>query len=172
MQLSDLRAYNSSGELAMSRDACTTRNAFKGLALSLCMAGAAVVGGCAGFDGVELQGGVFDALGMSGSGQKQSSGAKVEARPGLVLPPTNDQLPLPATGSIAPAQQSAEAWPVDPEDRRAHNRAELDKRHAAFCERAVQNARMIGESGAIMGPKGNCQPGLFGSLTEQLTGKP
>ena len=155
----------------MPSDARTTHNTFKGLLVSICVAGALAVGGCSGFDGVELQGGVFDALGVTGSNQRQSSTTRVEARPGLVLPPTNDQLPQPVTGSVAPVQQSAEAWPVDPEDRRAQNRAELDKRHAAFCERALQNARISGESGPVMGPKGNCQPGLFGSLTEQLTGK-
>ncbi len=142
----------------------------KGLALSICVSAAAVTGGCSGFDGVELQGGVFDAMGLSGSNQKKLSDVKVDARPGLVLPPSNEKLPDPITGSIATGPQD-ESWPVDPEDRRAANRAELEKRHKAFCERAVQDHRMRGESGVVMGPMGNCQPGLFGSLGKQFGGR-
>lgn len=143
----------------------------KGFTLSTCLAAAALTGGCAGFDGVELQGGVFDAMGLSGSSnQKKLSDVKVDARPGLVLPPSNDKLPDPVTGSIAAGPEDA-SWPVDPEDRRAANRAELEKRHRAFCERAIQDHRMRGESGVVMGPMGNCQPGLFGSLGKQLGGR-
>lgn len=144
---------------------------FKGAALSACLSAAVVLGGCAGYDGIELQGGIFDALGVSGSGQKKLADVKVEPRPGLVLPPSPERLPEPATGSIAAAPQG-EAWPVDPEDRRASNKVELEKRHKAYCEREIQNARMRGEqSGVIMGPMGNCQPGLFGSLSNQFTGR-
>ena len=142
----------------------------KGVSLACCLAAAAMAGGCSGVDGLELQGGVFDALGVSGSGQKKLADSKVDARPGLVLPPSNEKLPDPVTGSLA-AAPDGEAWPVDPEDRRASNRAELEKRHKVACERLIQDARMRGESGVIMGPMGNCQPGLFGSLTEQLTGR-
>lgn len=140
-------------------------------ALPACLALAALAGGCSGFDGVELQGGVFDALGISSSSEsKRLSDVKVDARPGLVLPPAPDKLPEPVTGSLAAAPQG-ESWPVDPEDRKAQARAELDKRHREYCEKALQLARMRGESGVVMGPKGNCQPGMFGSLTNQLTGK-
>ncbi len=139
------------------------------LAAVICMTATLSLTGCGGVDGVELQGGVFDAMGLSGSDKPKLAETKVEARPGLVLPPSPDRLPAPVTGSIAPAPQG-EAWPVDPEDRKQQARADLDNRHRAFCERAIQDARMRGESGVIMGPAGNCQPGLFGSLTKNLTG--
>ena len=141
----------------------------KSLTAVMCMAATLSLAGCGGVDGVELQGGVFDAMGLSGSDKPKLADTKVEARPGLVLPPSPDRLPAPVTGSIAAAPQ-AEAWPVDPEDRKQQARADLDKRHRAHCERAIQDARMRGETGVIMGPAGNCQPGLFGSLTKQLTG--
>jgi len=145
--------------------------AANGLALAACLSFTSVVAGCGGFDGVELQGGVFDAMGMTGSGQKKMADVKVEPRPGLVLPPSADRLPDPVTGSIASAPQG-DSWPVDPEDRRAENKAALEKRHKEYCAREVENARMRGEtSGVIMGPMGNCQPGLFGSLGKLIEGK-
>jgi hypothetical protein len=141
-------------------------------ALVSCMSAALLAGGCAGYDGVELQGGVFDALGVSGSSQSRKlSDVKVEPRPGLVLPPSVERLPEPVTGSIAAAPPPGEAWPVDPEDRKLASNADLERRHKEFCERALQDQRMRGESGVVMGPKGNCQPGLFGSLTQSIIGQ-
>ncbi len=154
----------------MQRRITRNSSAFKKMAVTAWLSAALAMGGCAGYEGVELQGGVFDALGLSGSGQKRMADTKLEPRPGLVLPPKVDKLPDPVTGSIATAPQG-ESWPVDPEDKRAASRAELDKRHAEFCERAIMMARSRGESGVIMGPKGNCQPGLFGSLTQQVEGR-
>lgn len=147
-------------------------SAVRRAALASCMSAAMLAGGCSGFDGVELQGGVFDALGVSGSNQSRKlSDVKVEPRPGLVLPPSVDRLPEPVTGSIAAAPPPGEAWPVDPEDRKVQASADLDRRHKEFCERALQDQRMRGEGGVVMGPKGNCQPGLFGSLTQSITGQ-
>ena len=148
----------------------TTRSKIiKQLALAVALGAAIGIGGCGGVDGVELQGGVFDALGLSGSNQKKLAEVKVDPRPGLVLPPAPDKLPPPETGSVAVAPQD-QSWPVDPEDRKASNKAALEKRHKEFCERALQTQRMRGETGVVMGPMGNCQPGLFGSLLPSLGG--
>jgi hypothetical protein len=152
----------------MMRRASSSTLRIRSMIAAALLATTAGLGACGGFDGVELQGGVFDALGVSGSGQKSLSEVKVEPRPSLVLPPSAEKLPAPGTGDIATGTVQGEAWPVDPEDRRAGNRAELEKRHKAYCERELQNARMRGDSGVVMGPMGNCQPGLFGSLTKQF----
>jgi hypothetical protein len=130
------------------------------------LAGAMALTGCS--DGLELQGGVFDALGVSGTGDKPKlADVKVPARPGLVLPPNQDKLPEPVTGSLA-AAPDGEAWPVDPEDRKAQSRADLEKRQADFCDRALLDQRMRHETGVVMGPAGNCRPGMFGSLSKGL----
>ena len=132
---------------------------------------AIVVTGCGGIDGVDLQGGVFDALGVSSSSsQRKLADAKVDARPGLVLPPSADRLPPPGEGKAEAVPQDPQ-WPTDPQDRRAQARGDLERRHKEYCERALQNARVMGQqSGVIMGPMGNCQPGLFGSFTQNVTG--
>lgn len=153
----------------MQSSRTTTSRKRAPLATAICLSITAALGACAGIDGVELQGGVFDALGVSGSNnQKKLSDVKVEPRQGLILPPSADKLPPPETGSLAAVPQD-QSWPVDPEDRRAANRAELEKRHKAFCEREIAMARARNEGGVIMGPMGNCQPGLFGALKKQIS---
>lgn len=128
--------------------------------------------GCGGIDGIELQGGVFDALGVSSSNKPATKNVKVAARPGLVLPPSEQALPPPSDGaSVAAAAPDGQSWPVDPEQRKVLANTQLDKQHKDFCERALTDARMRGEDGVVMGPKGNCQPGLFGNLAEALEGK-
>ena len=148
--------------------AASPRRRLKPVMLGLGLAGSLFIGGCGGVDGVELNGGIFDALGLSGSGEKVSNkDLKVAARPGLVLPPEQTNLPQPQTGNPF---AEAESWPVDPEDRKAGAKAALAKKHAEYCEVALRNARLKGETGVVTGPQGNCQPGLFGSLLGQVEG--
>lgn len=134
------------------------------------------LGGCGMVDGVDLQGGVFDALGVSSAAQDKNrrTETRVAARPGLVLPPGEDRLPQPgAVPEAEPAQLAGgESWPVEPESNKARAKAELEKKHTEYCDGAIRNARIRGEtSGVIMGPNGNCQPGLFGSLTGLFEGE-
>ena len=140
--------------------------------MAIAAMGALALGGCGlgGIDGVELQGGVFDALGVSSKTEVKPSQQKVAARPGLVLPPAEDRLPPP--GEVQPVEVAGtEAWPVDPEESKNRNRAEKERQHREFCEVALRNARLKQETGVVMGPMGNCQPGMFGSLTNVIEGK-
>ena len=141
-------------------------------ALLAAMAGALLVGGCGGFDGVELQGSMFDALGVSPSAiaQNKQGEPKVAARPGLVLPPDATRLPAPADkGQLAAAPD--QAWPIDPEENKARASAARDQQQKDYCEKALQNARIKQETGVVMGPYGNCAPGLFGSLSGAFQGE-
>jgi hypothetical protein len=158
----------------------TTRTAKRrAAAIALGMCSAMAVGGCglAGIDGVELQGGVFDALGMSNSNKVKTADVKVPARPGLVLPPTDERLPdpnapqpQPQVANAAPAA-GGESWPLDPEANKAQRNAELDRRHNEYCEREIRNAELRGDPNAvIIGPKGNCRSSIFGSLSNMITG--
>ncbi len=136
--------------------------------LSSVMLGIAV-GGCgiSGIDGIELQGGVFDALGVSGSQKPSIDTVKVAPRPGLVIPPANYQLPDPNKPQVAAAPPVAGgmAWPVDEKTLKAQRAAELERRHKAYCEKALQNGQLTGETDGIIGPNGPCQPGIFGAAT-------
>lgn len=138
--------------------------AMKPIAAAALLMSAVVLGGCGGvggIDGVELQGGIFDALGVSGSSQKKGAEPKVAARPGLVLPPVEDRLPDP---SQAQALAPGEAWPNDPDERAVVASAELDRRQTEFCERAKLERVARPDQTHPVGPKGPCQQTLFGNI--------
>lgn len=124
----------------------------KGCVTAVVLCCAAVAGGCSPGD-VELNGSIFDKLGV-GSNSAARSDTKVPIRQALVLPPNLERLPEPGSGQAD--QQSAEAMPVDPEQKRvaAVSKAEAD--HRAYCERALREAKVRGDLTLVKGPLGRC----------------
>jgi len=130
------------------------------------LAGAAALGGCGTIDGVELQGGVFDALGVSSSAlaAKQKE-PQVPARPGIVLPPVPDRLPQP--GSAAP--DMTQLLPNDEDERKVRAAADAERRHKQFCDKALTDARIRGDADTIIqGPAGPCNPSILGQTLHNL----
>ncbi|MFZ4809086.1 MAG: hypothetical protein ACOYLQ_17675 [Hyphomicrobiaceae bacterium] len=116
--------------------------------------------GCGGFDGVELNGGIFDAMGI-GSNSARTKEPVVPQRAGLVLPPRTDALPPPGT-EVAVGNA---AWPLDPEERKRQQNDVVKKQHAEYCAKAIQRKRAMGDDSPTQGPAGRCDPsvlGLFG----------
>lgn len=133
-----------------------------GLALVLAVS----VGGC-GLSGsdVELNGGIFDALGVSTAANASRSGEpRLSPRAGIVLPPEEKRLPPPGQPAEA-ARLAAEAWPDDPDDRKVRSAEVLDRQQAEFCRKQALEAKT--KSGQILpdGPKGPCVTSLFGAFT-------
>lgn len=124
--------------------------------------------GCGAIDGVELNGGIFDAMGISGDALRASrQEQKVAARPGIVMPPDTSRLPPPGSAPAAAAPQDA-SWPVGPEDRARIKQAALKRQHDEFCKKAEQRRALAGQDAEPeTGPLGSCRPGLgevlFGS---------
>lgn len=128
------------------------------------------VGGCSGTD-VELNGGVFDALGVSNLSTKREE-PKMKNRPGLVIPPTTASLPAPGSAPKTEVASNGEAFPVNPEDRKKIDNAQIVAQHTAFCE----NARQRYEAGmsAIVenSPWGSCHKSVLRNMTgRDLAGK-
>ncbi len=121
------------------------------LAMLVC---AAPLGGCGGVDGIELNGAVFDYLGV-GSNTKKAEEARAADRQGLVLPPSLDRLPEPGSGVAATG--SIEAFPVNPEERKVAANSAADRQHAEYCEKALQKARVMRDLSPVVGPKGRCE---------------
>ncbi len=84
---------------------CSRGGAFS---LAVALASTLALGGCG---GIELQGKVFDYMGLSGD--RQQADVRMSERPPLLLPPNLHQLPQPGSGvAVATARQD---WPTNPE---------------------------------------------------------
>ena len=131
--------------------------------------------GCASYD-LELQGGLFDLAGISGSALKGSSAEpKVAARNPLVVPPRTDKLPQPGARRAAapPAVAPQQAWPVDPETRKvAMAKAAKDRRRAYCQSTTVKDGVKVRDSewfDTLSGEKARCPPS-WGRMYERKAG--
>ena len=139
---------------------CLTRIcACAGLASTL------VLAGCGGIDGVELNGKVFDWLGVSAASQDKRE-PKMEDRAPLVVPPSLARLPEPGSGK---AGSEEVASLNDPELRKQAAARERQRLHEAYCRGEIQwkdKAFKPQEAGAYRSPYGPC--GLFGNATTNI----
>src|SRR5690606_21058701 len=151
-------ATDSRGAL-MSRTGRRTRMALAATAIMAPL----VLSGC-GFDDVQFNGAVFEAMGLANNGKSREE-PKLPPRAGIVLPPDTEQLPEPGSVQVA-TPPPGEAWPVDPEERQVAAAEELDRQHQEFCREALWRARAAGQTDAqITGPKGSCNPSILRNLT-------
>lgn len=132
------------------------------------LAATLALSGC-GYD-VELQGGIFEMMGVAGStASSKPSEPKMGNRAGIVVPPNTGKLPPPGSPQSA-AVTADPSWPVDPEERQAVAAAEQRKAHAAFCEKALIDARI--KEGPnhtpVMGPMGRCEPSLLDAFSKNI----
>lgn len=137
--------------------------AMRQLILACLLVAGVSVGGCSGTD-VELKGGVFDALGVNDITAKRTE-PKMENRAGLVIPPSTASLPAPGSQPQPQVAANGEAFPVNPEDSKRTQTAQLVEKHKAFCE----NARARYESGVTpvieSSPWGSCHESALRNLT-------
>ncbi len=122
--------------------------------------------GCA--DGVDLNGKVFDWMGISPAAQEaRRFEPKIAERAPLVLPPDVNRLPVPGS-EVAPAAAQV-AWPDDPEQRKVREAKERERLHQAYCSGEVQwkERALDKDSGAPRSPYGPC-PGLFSAATTNV----
>src|SRR5262245_22108446 len=113
--------------------------------------------GCA--DGVELNGKVFDWMGVSPAAQEsRRTEPKLADRAPLVMPPDVNRLPEPGSDKGAPQI----AWPDDPEQRKVREAKERERLHLAYCSGELQwKERVLSKNpDAPRSPYGPC-PGLF-----------
>jgi hypothetical protein len=128
-----------------------------GLALSL--------GGCGGLDGLELNGKLFDMMGVSESAQKASSREpRMTERTGLVMPPDANRLPEPGSGG-AP---DVAAQLNDPDRKRLVAVQERERLHKAYCSGELtwkERARDKDRVDASASPFGPCT--VVGNILKQ-----
>jgi hypothetical protein len=121
---------------------------------------AAAVGGCS-LDDVELNGGVFDALGV-GANQPKSAEPKLAARTPLVVPPSTASLPQPGTPAEAAAVDVTAAI-NDPDRKVMVDQAALERQQNEYCRKNYDPARAAGDASAdsMEGPLGPCRPSVL-----------
>lgn len=130
-------------------------------ATALASAGCAVVLAACSAGDVELNGKVFDAMGMTANKQSGKD-PKMAARAPIVLPPSLDKLPEPGE-----ATETASIPDVrDAEEQKVANKADLERQHAEYCRVHYEQAKQRGDASAdtVKGPLGECRPSIFTSL--------
>jgi hypothetical protein len=126
------------------------------------------LGGCAG-EGVQLEGKIFDWMGVSASALEGSKAEpKMADRAPLVVPPNVNRLPEPGSGQ-PPANTDIAAL-KDPDLRKQAAAKERERLHLAYCKGEIQwkeKAHNPTAMGANRSPYGPC-PGLFSGSVEGL----
>jgi hypothetical protein len=142
-----------------------TMKTSKVLSLVFATTAALTLAGC-GDGGVELNGKIFDALGVSEAAQRASkTEPKLRERTGLVLPPDTNRLPEPGSGATGAPDLGGQI--ADPERRKAAAAAEKARLHKAYCSGEMTWKERVGDRDASAkaptSPYGPC-----GVLSEAL----
>jgi hypothetical protein len=130
--------------------------------LPLIVSGTLALSACAPGD-VELNGKVFDMVGI-GSGSQQRGKVQVAERAPLVMPPSLERLPAPETGSTAAADAS---FPIDPETRGRMSKSDLERKQAQYCEENYRKPLALGDharAAGAKGPLGLCAPSVLNAV--------
>ncbi len=101
----------------------------RGRRLGTVAAAALVLGGCSMGD-VELNGKIFDWMGVSTASLASKKEPQLAPRQGLVVPPSVDRLPVPGSEQEATAEAS---WPQDPDQVKAQRAVAQGQTVQNFC---------------------------------------
>lgn len=120
--------------------------------------------GCGSGD-VELNGKIFDAMGVSSATQPKEREPKVAARTGLVVPPNTGSLPEPGSGR-APEAEADIALINDPDRKKTLDKAELERRQAEYCRVNYEIPKARGDASAddATGPLGPCRATFLSAM--------
>lgn len=133
------------------------------------LAAAMLVAGCGfGIDDVELNGGVFDALGV-GSNSKSVSrdDVKLKPRAPLVLPPGVERLPEPGTSMAAADPELLTIR--DPDQAPEVDKAALEKAQQEYCDKNYNEYEHNSEF--VTGPMGPCRKSVMTAIKKWNTGE-
>lgn len=124
--------------------------------------------GCS-MDDVQLNGKIFDAMGMNTTGSVKKGDPKMAVREPLVVPPGLDSLPPPGSGQEA---QPSLAEIQDPDRKQKVSQADLEKQQAEYCKVHYDQALARGDDSAdsASGPLGSCHPSIFSAVKKWTSG--
>ena len=135
------------------------------LASTAALAATLVLGGCS--DGLEVNGKLFDWMGISTSALEQGKREpQVAARAPLVLPPNSNRLPAP--GSEQEQDPTNIAALNDPDRKKAAAAKERERLHQAYCRGEIQWKERVqrpDDSAVNRSPYGPCSTMLGDTLS-------
>lgn len=134
-----------------------------GMRLAPVLAVACAVGlaGCSA-DDVELNGKIFDAVGLNT--KSKSTEPKLAARAPLVMPPNPERVPEPG---LPPEGQATDLAAIQDPDRKAKtSQAELERQQAEYCAEHYERAKARGDDNADLaaGPLGQCRGSVLSAI--------
>jgi hypothetical protein len=134
----------------------------KNVALAAAIVAGTALSGC-GIDDVQLNGKLFDAMGVNDTSSVKKE-ATVRERSPLVVPPGLDKLPEPGSQEAAQANGIAEIKDYDAT--RQNSKADLERQQAAYCKVHYEQARAMGdnEANSAAGPLGPCRSSILTSF--------
>ena len=120
-------------------------------------------GGCSA-DDIELNGGVFDAVGLGAKSKASKAEPVMAARAPLVLPPNLERLPQP--GAPVGGEAADVAALDDPDKKLVVDQAALQRQQAEYCKVNYEQKKAQGDETADLaeGPLGSCR----GSVLKML----
>ena len=143
-----------------------------GCRFALAVASCLVLSGCADGIGLDLNGKVFDWMGISPSAiAARRDEPKLAERAPLVLPPNSNRLPEPGSGQTP--QTAATVWPDDPDQRKSREAKERERLHLAYCRGDRQWKDRALDPGSVnlsKSPYGPC-PSLIGDAVNSNVNK-
>jgi hypothetical protein len=135
----------------------------RSIRMAVAFVAAFAAGGCS-MDDVDLNGGVFDALGV-GANQPKSAEPQLAARTPLVVPPSTASLPAPG---VAPESTATDVTVAldDPDRKILVSEAQKQKQQEEFCRKNYDPARAAGDASAdsVEGPLGPCRPSVLSAV--------
>lgn len=123
---------------------------------------AVALSGC-GLDDIQMNGKIFDAVGLNNTGSVKKE-AKVAERSPLVVPPGLEALPVP--GAAGAEQANVIPGLQDHDEKKQVNQAQLEDQQAKYCEIHYHRAKQLGDQNADLaeGPLGPCRGSVLSAI--------
>lgn len=119
--------------------------------------------GCGGFDGVQMEGKIFDAIGINSEDKPKE--AKLAARAPLVVPPSVAHLPQPGQSPDAQASDITAAI-NDPDRAKNGSKEALERQQAEYCAKHYDPQRAVADEAmaTVEGPLGQCRQSILTAI--------
>jgi hypothetical protein len=139
-----------------------------GLAVMLAAPAVLMLAAC-GSDDIQLNGKIFDAMGVSDATKSKGGDPKLAERSPLVVPPSLERLPPPGS---APPADSGIADIKDYDQQKVASKAELERQQEEFCKKNYEPAKARGDDSAdaISGPLGTCRQSILSAVKKWNSG--